>query len=154
MIFPVNDPIRLAFRPAGSADLPAPADGGPPLDGDQAIPIPGEITFDEVVEGLNPLHHLPGVGMIYRAATGAQIHPLMRVLGGAVTGGPLGMAMAGVMAFVEMSQPLDRIRAGLEGRPDPWLDAPPAAALASARNATEAYARWARDHAAPRTALA
>eukprot|EP01031_Cornospumella_fuschlensis_P013595 gene13595-16621_t len=60
------DPIRLAFRPPGSLSVPSPADGGPELGPDEAIPIPGEMSFDDVLNGLNPLHHVPGVGMIYR----------------------------------------------------------------------------------------
>ena len=48
------DPIRLAFRPPGRLDVPQPMDGGPALGPEEAIPIPGEITFDEVLAGLNP----------------------------------------------------------------------------------------------------
>ncbi|MFL1464360.1 hypothetical protein ACI6QG_19290 [Roseococcus sp. DSY-14] len=136
----MSDPIRLAFRPAGSAEVPQPADGGPPLGPDEAIPIPGAITFEEVLEGLNPLHHLPGVGMIYRAATGAEIHPAMRVLGAGVLGGPLGMVLAGVMSAVEMTRPVDRLRAALAGEADPL---PTMAQAAPARSVAEAYARWA-----------
>lgn len=138
----VSDPVRLAFRPPGRAEMPEAADGGPPLGPDEAIPIPGEITFREVVQGLNPLHHVPGLGMLYRAATGAEIHPAMRVLGAGLTGGPLGMALAGVMSFVEMTRPADRLRAALAGEPDPL--AAPAAPAPPARNVAEAYARWGR----------
>ena len=133
------DPIRLAFRPTGSLNVPSPPDRGPELGPDEAIPIPGEITFDDVVQGLNPLHHLPGVGMIYRAVTGTDIHPAMRVLGAGLTGGPLGMALAGVMSAIEMTQPLQRIRAAMNGEPDP---------LTLARQPTNpmdvagAYQRW------------
>jgi len=146
----VSDPIRLAFRPPGSAELPQPTDGGPPLGADEAIPIPGEITFDEVVEGLNPLHHLPGVGMIYRMATGAELHPAMRALGAGITGGPLGMALAGVMSFIEMTAPGARLRATLAGEPDPLLAAAPAP---PARSVAEAYAAWGR-RGAPQSAVA
>lgn len=146
----VSDPIRLAFRPPGSAEVPQPGDGGPPLGPDEAIPIPGEITFDEVVAGLNPLHHLPGVGMIYRMATGAEIHPAMRVLGAGITGGPLGMVLAGVMSAIEMTEPAARLRAALNGEPDPLTAARPAA---PARSVAEAYAQWGQRGAA-RSALA
>ena len=146
----VSDPIRLAFRPAGSAEVPQPTDGGPPLGPDEAIPIPGEITFDEVMQGLNPLHHLPGVGMIYRLVTGEEIHPVMRVLGAGITGGPLGMALAGVMSAIEMTEPLGRLRAALNGEPDPLPAAP---AGVPARSVAEAYAQWGR-RGAPPTALA
>lgn len=133
------DPIRLAFRPPGSLNVPEPPDGGPAMGPDEAIPIPGEMTFDEMVQGLNPLHHVPGVGMIYRAVTETDIHPTMRVLGAGLAGGPLGMALAGVMSAIEMTQPLERIRAAMNNEPDPLTLArqPIAGADVSA-----AYQRW------------
>jgi hypothetical protein len=137
MIF---DPIRLAFRPPGSAETPPPADGGPPLGPDEPIPIPGRITFSEVVAGLNPLHHLPGVGMLYRAATGAEINPAMRVLGAGTLGGPLGMVLAGATAMIELTEPGERLRRAIAGEPD--LPAMAMAAPGPARSVAEAYRRW------------
>ena len=136
----ISDPIRLAFRPAGSAEVPQPADGGPPLGPDEAIPIPGRITFDEVVAGLNPLHHLPGVGMIFRAATGAEINPAMRALGAGVLGGPLSMALAGLTAMIELTQPGERLRRALAGEED--LPGMRMAAPEPARSVADAYRRW------------
>jgi len=133
------DPIRLAFRPPGSLQVPEPLDRGPALGPDEAIPIPGEISFDDVLQGLNPLHHLPVVGMIYRAVTGTDIHPAMRVLGAGITGGPLGMALAGVMSAIEMTQPLERIRAAARGEADPLtLNRQPIATA----DVQAAYRRW------------
>jgi hypothetical protein len=136
----ISDPIRLAFRPPGSAETPQPADGGPPLGPDEAIPIPGSLSFDEVVAGLNPLHHLPGAGIIYRAVTGAEINPAMRVLGAGLVGGPLGMALAGVTAMIELTQPGERLRRALAGEPD--LPAMQMARAEPARTVAEAYRRW------------
>ena len=45
-------------------------DGGPPLNGEEAEPMPMEISFDELLESINPLQHLPGVVTFYRDATG------------------------------------------------------------------------------------
>ena len=145
----ISDPIRLAFRPPGSAETPQPADGGPPLGPDEAIPIPGRLSFDEVVAGLNPLQHLPGVGMIYRAVTGAEINPAMRVLGAGLMGGPLGMALAGATAMIELTQPGERLRRALAGEPD--LPAMQMARAEPARSVAEAYRRWGEG---PATALA
>lgn len=133
------DPIRLAFRPPGSLNVPGPPDGGPALGPEEAIPIPGELTFDDLLQGLNPLHHVPGVGMIYRAVTGAEIHPAMRVLGAGIAGGPLGMVLAGVMSAIEMTQPMERIRAAMNGQPDPLTLARQPVATA---DVTAAYQRW------------
>ena len=66
-----------------------------------AEPRPVTFTFGEVLSALNPLHHLPLVGTIYRAATGETIPPVLRVIGGGVFGGPLGMLSAAVMAAID-----------------------------------------------------
>lgn len=120
-------------------DRARPADGGPPLRDDEHVPTPGEISFRQILQGLNPLHHLPGVGIIYRAATGAEIHPTMRVLGGALFGGPIGMMAAAAGAALDGTRPIERLGAALAGRPDPYaapLAGPPTPAQVAA-----AYAR-------------
>jgi hypothetical protein len=121
-----------------AANRASPADGGPPLGPEEFVPVPGEITFSQFLQGLNPLHHLPGVGTIYRAVTGAEIHPVMRVLGGAVFGGPVGMIMAAVGSAFEQTRPLERLGHTLAGRPDPEMPAPNSAAA----QAAAAYARF------------
>lgn len=81
-----------ASRLFGSA---VPEDGGPAIGPDQYWPQPASISFGEVLSGLNPLQHLPGIGMIYRAATGSSCPPAMLIGGalvsGAVFGGPVGV---------------------------------------------------------------
>ena len=126
-------------RPAAGPDGARPADGGPPLREDEHVPTPGEISFRQILQGLNPLHHLPGVGIIYRAATGAEIHPTMRVLGGALFGGPIGMMAAAAGAALDETRPFERLGAALAGRPDPQ-GAPPAGTPTPAQVAA-AYAR-------------
>lgn len=141
----LSDPVRLAFRPLESLATPPPPDGGPPLDPDAAIPVPGQMTFGEFLEGLNPLHHVPVVGMIYRAATGRELHPTMRVLGGLAIGGPAGLVATVGMALFEMSRPLERLAAAREGRPDPWMQ--PGGLLPAGTTpamVAEAYRRWGR----------
>lgn len=133
-------PAAVAATPPPAAATPSsgPADGGPPLGPDEYAPIPGEMTFAQFVQGLNPLHHLPGVGTIYRAVTGAEIHPVMRVLGGAVFGGPLGMILAAIGSAFEQTRPLERLGHTLAGRPDPEMPAP----NSQAARAAAAYARF------------
>ena len=48
--------------------------------------------FGDLLDIVNPLHHLPGVGTIYRAITGDQIGNLPRLIGSFALGGPLGLA--------------------------------------------------------------
>jgi len=46
--------------------------------------------FEDVVDVVNPLHHLPIVGMVYRGLTNDTIHPMSQIIGGAIYGGPVG----------------------------------------------------------------
>lgn len=72
----------------------------PHLEEGAHVPVPGEISFGEFLAALNPLHHLPVVGTIYREATGERVPPVMLVLGGALFGGPFGMLSSAVMAAI------------------------------------------------------
>lgn len=49
-----------------------------------------ELTFDDVIDVFNPLHHLPLVGMVYRELSGDEIKPAMQIAGGLAYGGPTG----------------------------------------------------------------
>jgi hypothetical protein len=51
---------------------------------------PQDFTFDDFLDIINPLQHLPLVSVIYRALTGDQIKPAMRILGDIGYGGPTG----------------------------------------------------------------
>ena len=51
---------------------------------------PQDFTFDDFLDIINPLQHLPIVSMIYRAVTGDKIKPAMRILGDIGYGGPTG----------------------------------------------------------------
>lgn len=79
----------------------SPPDGAGPIGPDQHWPQPSDASFQEVMGALNPLHHVPGVGMFYRAFTGETIPTPLKIAGSALFGGPLGMAGAIVMGLVE-----------------------------------------------------
>lgn len=66
-----------------------------------AWPQRSTATKQEVINGLNPLHYVPVVGMIYRAVTGEQIPTTMRVAGAGILGGPAGMIGAAFMSLLE-----------------------------------------------------
>lgn len=97
MILPIPgaDPASRLFGHA------TPPDGAGPIGPDQHWPTALDVSRDDVLRGLNPLQHVPGVGMIYRAATGEGIPATMRVLGAGLVGGPLGMLGAGFMGIIE-----------------------------------------------------
>lgn len=48
--------------------------------------------FDDLVDAINPLQHIPVVSSIYRWLTGDEISPGARMAGGALFGGPIGLA--------------------------------------------------------------
>ena len=53
----------------------------------------GTKWFRDIVDLINPLHHIPLVGTLYRKITGDEIAPQLRVAGGALYAGPLGAAV-------------------------------------------------------------
>ena len=51
-----------------------------------------EFGFGDLIDMINPLHHVPVVGHMYREFTGDEIKPIGNIIGGALFGGPLGAA--------------------------------------------------------------
>ena len=72
-----------AFAPTPMAADPAPADWG----GDG-------FGFNDFLDLINPLQHVPGVSTLYRAVTGDAIADEARFIGHIVYGGPLGLIAA------------------------------------------------------------
>lgn len=60
-----------------------------------------EFKFGDLVDMVNPLHHVPVVGHVYREITGDEIRPIGRIMGGAIFGGPVGAASGLVNVVVE-----------------------------------------------------
>jgi len=92
---PGADPASRLFGYA------TPPDGAGPIGPDGYWPQPIDVPFDEVLKALNPLHHLPVVGTIYRAVTGETIPAPLRILGAGIFGGPMGILGAALMGFAE-----------------------------------------------------
>lgn len=61
----------------------------------------GEFSFGDVVDIINPLHHLPVLGTLYRKFTGDTIKPMSDIIGGAIFGGPVGAVSSTVNAVVK-----------------------------------------------------
>jgi hypothetical protein len=57
--------------------------------------------FTDFLDVINPLQHIPGVGMIYRSLTGDEIGNGARVAGGGLFGGVFGLAGAAIDAVVD-----------------------------------------------------
>jgi|GEM_PF-836933 len=99
-----NDALKNAQRretarmAGGTPEIRRAAAGA---DGSSATESGGFIAFIKgVLDVINPLQHLPVIGTIYRHITGDEIGPVARVAGGALFGGPVGLAMGVVNAAV------------------------------------------------------
>ncbi|SHJ07926.1 hypothetical protein SAMN02745194_01706 [Roseomonas rosea] len=118
---------------------PAP-DGGPPLSSDEAVPMPVETTFDELLESLNPLQHMPGVGTIYREATGRAAPIAARILVSTAISGPVGFLGSVASAMLEVTGFVGTLQAIANGRDQPtaflaWGQTADPATIARARTA-------------------
>lgn len=60
-----------------------------------------EFSFEDLLDLINPLQHIPIVSNLYRAATGDEIGAVARIFGGALLGGPIGAIAAVVNSAVE-----------------------------------------------------
>ena len=63
--------------------------------GEKFQPFGGDgFTFGDLIDIINPLHHIPVLGNIYRKLSGDTIDPAARLAGGTLFGGPIGAALA------------------------------------------------------------
>lgn len=60
-----------------------------------------EFGFGDLIDMVNPLHHIPIVGSIYREITGDEIKPVGKIIGGGIFGGGVGAASGLVNVIVE-----------------------------------------------------
>ena len=58
-------------------------------------------SFKDVLDTINPLQHIPIISTIYRKLTGDDCGSVSRVLGGALYGGPLGMALSTIDSIID-----------------------------------------------------
>ncbi len=78
--------------PRSSVDVTDPSRFRASQDGPLA---PGEnLGFADLLDMINPLHHLPVIGTLYREASGDEIGPLARIVGGTVFGGLIGLVFS------------------------------------------------------------
>ncbi|WP_337996332.1 hypothetical protein [Oleispirillum naphthae] len=79
------------------------------------------LSFWDVLDVFNPLQHIPVVNSIYRELTGDTIKPGIKLIGGTLFGGPVGLAAASVDVAVEGFTGKDlggNALAMIEGEPD------------------------------------
>jgi hypothetical protein len=165
-----EDLANGASRNAGPASFEtdlALADPGP-----ADKPSSSDFSFDDVIDIINPLQHLPVVSMIYREITGDTIKPMAQIIGGGLYGGPVGAISGTVNAVVQEETGKDiagnvlALVIGEDGVATPSPDAAPAAidrnnpemalSLASAQYTGEQYVPYSSieaEQAPPATAM-
>lgn len=112
---PAADRVSERALRARFEDLSLYAEGGnATLSGEvwyvpESAPFFGEdgLTFSDLLDLINPLHHIPVVSTLYRHFSGDTIAPGPRLFGGALFGGPFGFVNALVNAVVEDSTGAD-----------------------------------------------
>ncbi|MBT5416027.1 MAG: hypothetical protein HOK81_15615, partial [Rhodospirillaceae bacterium] len=62
-----------------------------------------EFSFNDLLDLVNPLQHIPIVSNLYRSLTGDQIGAVARIFGGAVLGGPIGAVSAVINSALDSS---------------------------------------------------
>ena len=60
-----------------------------------------ELTWDDALDIINPLQHIPLISTLYRSATGDQISGAARIIGGSIYGGPAGFMASLVNSVAE-----------------------------------------------------
>ncbi len=72
-----------------------------PAVGEQAGNPDDEFGFEDLIDIVNPLHHIPLVNIVYQNLSGDTIKPAGRIIGGAVFGGFVGAAAGIANVIVE-----------------------------------------------------
>jgi hypothetical protein len=93
------------------------------VDGDKEFSLTGDgdFTFWDFLDVINPLQHIPIVNGIYRELTGDTIKPVMKLAGGTLFGGPIGLALSTVDVGIQGTTGKDtgeHLQAMLKGEED------------------------------------
>ncbi len=105
--YAVADPSAIHVGPLKKAEKPTVQTADKKLEitwndevSEQKLEKSKKFSFFDFLDIVNPLQHIPIISSIYRHFTGDNIHPVSRVAGGALFGGPIGAAVSGVDAIV------------------------------------------------------
>ncbi len=93
-----NNALALRNDASTASNLNAPAR---PDIGYESTTPDDDYSFGDVIDIINPLHHLPVVGTLYRKFTGDTIKSFASIIGGAIFGGPVGAVSGTVNAIVK-----------------------------------------------------
>ncbi len=73
----------------------------------EAVEVPGDLSFGDFLDVINPLQHIPIIGTLYRNLTGDTLNPASRVMGGILYGGVIGGLASVTNAVIEQSSGKD-----------------------------------------------
>ncbi len=79
----------------------SPAESGKETATQAALTDEDGFSFDDFLDMINPLQHLPVVSTLYREMTGDEMEPASRIVGGAIYGGPVGAGISVAEAVIE-----------------------------------------------------
>lgn len=100
--------LPVGVRPGTGEARQASLDFGAGAEGAPARAAPtAEFGFDDFIDLINPLQHLPIIGTLYRAWTGDAIEGPARIMGDALYGGPIGLVLGIFDAIVEQASGAD-----------------------------------------------
>ncbi|MGD1880382.1 MAG: hypothetical protein ACFB13_23120 [Kiloniellaceae bacterium] len=117
--------------------LPPGAQEGPRYAGQPEV----DFSFDDFLDIINPLQHIPLVSSLYREITGDEISPHARILGDTLFGGATGFvaSLANVLyesvAGEDVGETVMAFFTGAENSDDPQFAEAPAAAMDAAQPA-------------------
>ncbi len=103
-------PVWESPKPAAQATVPETNSFDSALHYASAEPVTGTVTpdadtesfgFGDLIDIVNPLHHIPLVNHLYESVTGDTIKPSGRIIGGAIFGGVAGAAAGIANVIVE-----------------------------------------------------
>jgi len=66
-------------------------------------PSQESFKFRDMIDIVNPLHHIPLIGGLYREITNDQIHPASQIIGGSIYGGPVGAVTGTANAITQIN---------------------------------------------------
>ena len=141
----------MDIRPAAPTPTPAAPAASRPGGIERSVFGDDGFTFGDVLDIVNPLHHVPVVGTLYRDLTSDEIAHGPRILGGGIVGGLLGSGL-GILGSVA-----DVVVKELSGKDVgehvmSWFrpeDAPDAAPTAPAENGLPPHLEIARGETSP-----
>ncbi len=104
----------------------------------------GDGFLATLLDVINPLQHMPVVGSLYREITGDEISQAASIAGGALFGGPIGLASATANAIFEQASGNDLMGHAValftDGAHDPLLQADAGDAVPNATEQTQVAA--------------